>query len=138
MTGDQRAKLDVKYDHTKAQVNPLYDYALHPGDHVIVQEVTKTAFDDMLESIADPLRRATGSRSVQRPKAVPTTPPIAAQGNRPGRIGDSYVLSQPGGLFLAMANPGPHAPLLATDLTPTFSRFLRSHKQTPADPILVF
>jgi protein involved in polysaccharide export with SLBB domain len=60
--GDQRARMDVKYDHTQAQVRPEYDYALHPGDHVIVQEVTKTAFDDMLESVADPLRRATGGR----------------------------------------------------------------------------
>ena len=34
VAGDQRAKLDVKYDHTKAQVNQLYDYALHPGDQV--------------------------------------------------------------------------------------------------------
>ena len=62
VAGDQRAKLAVKYDHTEAQVKPEYDYALYPGDHVIVQEVTKTAFDDMLESVADPLRRATGSR----------------------------------------------------------------------------
>ena len=64
--GDQRAKLDVKYDHTEAQVNPLYDYLLYSGDHVIVEEVTKTALDDMLESVADPLRRATGSRSDRR------------------------------------------------------------------------
>jgi len=60
--GDQRAKMTVKYDHTQGMVRPEYDYALHPGDHVIVQEVTKTAFDDMLESVADPLRRATGGR----------------------------------------------------------------------------
>lgn len=65
-TGDQRAKLAVKYDHTQAQVRPEYDYALHPGDHVVVQEITKTAFDDMLESAADPLRRATGSASGHR------------------------------------------------------------------------
>ncbi len=70
VTGDQRAKLDVKYDHTRAHVNPLYDYALFPGDHVIVQEVTKTAFDDMLESVADPLRRATGTGSAHRPTAM--------------------------------------------------------------------
>ena len=62
VAADQRAKLVVKYDHSEAQVRPEYDYALYPGDHVIVQEVTKTAFDDMLESVADPLRRATGSR----------------------------------------------------------------------------
>lgn len=70
LTGDQRAKLDVKYDHTEAQVNPLYDYALYPGDHVIVQEVTKTALDDMFESVADPLRRATGTGSGHRPKTM--------------------------------------------------------------------
>jgi hypothetical protein len=62
VTGDQRAKLAVKYDHTEAQVRPEYDYALYPGDHVIVQEVTKTAFDDMFDSVADPVRRATGGR----------------------------------------------------------------------------
>lgn len=65
-TGDQRAKMTVKYDHTQAQVKPEYDYALHPGDHVIVQEITKTTLDDMLESAADPLRRATGSASGHR------------------------------------------------------------------------
>lgn len=62
VAGDQRAKLAVKYDHTQAQVRPEYDYALYPGDHLIVQEVTKTAFDDMIESVGDPLRRATGGR----------------------------------------------------------------------------
>ena len=59
VTGEQRAKLDVKYDHTKARVNPLYDYALHPGDHLIVAQDTSTALDDMLESIS-PLRQAAG------------------------------------------------------------------------------
>ncbi|NLF73967.1 MAG: hypothetical protein GX575_33585 [Candidatus Anammoximicrobium sp.] len=55
VAGEQRAKLDVKYEHTKTQVNPLYDYALHPGDHLIVTQDTATALDDMLESIS-PLR----------------------------------------------------------------------------------
>jgi protein involved in polysaccharide export with SLBB domain len=59
VTGEQRAKLDAKYDHTKAQVNPLYDYALHPGDHLIVAQDTATTLDDMLESIS-PLRQAAG------------------------------------------------------------------------------
>jgi hypothetical protein len=70
VTGDERAKLAVKYDHTKAHVKPEYDYALYPGDHLIVQEVTKTAFDDMLESIGDPLRRATGNGSAHRPNTM--------------------------------------------------------------------
>ena len=59
VAGQQRAKLDVKYDHTKAHVDPLYDYALHPGDHLIVAQDTSTALDDMLESLG-PLRRASG------------------------------------------------------------------------------
>jgi hypothetical protein len=62
VAGQQRAKLAVKYDHTEAQVRPEYDYALYPDDHVIVQEVTKTAFDDMFDSVANPIRRATGER----------------------------------------------------------------------------
>ena len=95
VTGDERAKLDVKYDHTEAQVKPEYDYALYPGDHVIVQEVTKTALDDMLESVADPLRRATGHGQTHRPKTMIDRPPIAAQGIRPGRIGGCCVLCQP-------------------------------------------
>jgi hypothetical protein len=70
VAGDQRAKLDVKYDHTAAHVKPLYDYSLYPGDHLIVEEVTKTALDDMLESVADPLRRATGSRSERRHQSM--------------------------------------------------------------------
>jgi len=57
VTGQQRAKLDVKYDHAKAHVNPLYDYALYPGDHLIVAQDTSTPLDDMLESLG-PLRRA--------------------------------------------------------------------------------
>ena len=62
VAGQQRAKLDVKYDHTKAQVNPLYDYALYPGDHLIVAEDPSTSLDDMFNSIAGPLPRAPLSR----------------------------------------------------------------------------
>jgi hypothetical protein len=52
--------MDVKYDRSKGNVNPLYDYALHPGDHLIVIEDTTTAFDDMLNSLAGPARNAIG------------------------------------------------------------------------------
>ncbi len=62
VAGQQRAKLDVKYDHTKAQVNPLYDYTLYPGDHLIVAEDPSTALDDMFNSIG-PLPRVIGSRT---------------------------------------------------------------------------
>jgi hypothetical protein len=50
-----RAKLDVKYDHAHQSVQPLYDYALHPGDYVVAEEDTTTALDDMLNSVLAPL-----------------------------------------------------------------------------------
>jgi hypothetical protein len=65
VVGDHRARMDVKYEHAKAHVDPLYDYALYPNDHLVVQEVTKTAFDDMLESLG-PLGRAPSSGSERR------------------------------------------------------------------------
>jgi hypothetical protein len=68
VVGDHRAKMDVKYEHARAQVDPLYDYALYPNDHVIVQQVTKTALDDMLESLGPlgPLTGAAASRPERR------------------------------------------------------------------------
>ncbi len=57
---DQRQKLEVKYDHEKGGVNPLYDYALHPGDHVVAIEDTATILDDMLQSISGPVGHAVG------------------------------------------------------------------------------
>lgn len=62
VTDQQRAKLDVKYDHSKAHVNPLYDYALYPGDHLIVAEDTSTAIDDMFRSLSKSFGGAGGSR----------------------------------------------------------------------------
>jgi hypothetical protein len=57
---DTRQKLEVKYDHGAGSVNPLYDYALHPGDHLVVIEDTSTILDDMLESISGPVGRSVG------------------------------------------------------------------------------
>jgi hypothetical protein len=59
-TGGDRAKLDIKYDHSTRSVDPLYDYAIHPSDHLIVTEDTTTALDDMLNSLAEPLGPALG------------------------------------------------------------------------------
>jgi hypothetical protein len=53
--GDQRQKLDVPYDRRLNTVKSLYDYALHPGDHLIITEDPRTIVDDMLESVAGPL-----------------------------------------------------------------------------------
>ena len=69
MAGDQRLKMDVKYEHNQAQVDPLYDYALHPNDHVIVREVTKTTLDDMMESLG-PLGPAYNSPAPRRYKTM--------------------------------------------------------------------
>lgn len=49
--GDERQKLKSEYDHEEGWVNPLYDYQLHPGDHLIVTEDTSNMFDDMLDSL---------------------------------------------------------------------------------------
>lgn len=54
--GDERQKLESKYDHKDGSVNPLYDYQLRPGDHLVVTEDTSNVFDDMLNSVAQPMR----------------------------------------------------------------------------------
>lgn len=54
------AKMDSKYEHKRNRVNPMYDYALHPGDHLVVTEDTTTALDDMLKGLT--LMRTTSSR----------------------------------------------------------------------------
>ncbi len=56
VAGDQRHKLDSKYSHKNGIVNPLYDYSLRPGDHLVVIEDPRNMFDDMLESVGGPLR----------------------------------------------------------------------------------
>lgn len=57
--GGARQKLEVKYDHKSRSVDPVYDYALHPGDHLVVTEDTTTAFDDMLQSLTGSVGLAT-------------------------------------------------------------------------------
>jgi hypothetical protein len=47
----RRAKMDVRYEHGKGSVDPLYDYALHPGDHIVATEDTSNALDDMFSSL---------------------------------------------------------------------------------------
>lgn len=51
----QRQKLEVKYDHNSRSVDPVCDYVLHPGDHLVVVQDTTTAFDDMLQSVTGPI-----------------------------------------------------------------------------------
>ena len=52
---DTLARLDIRYEHQAGRVDPLYDYALHPGDHLVVIEDTSTILTDMLDSLPNPL-----------------------------------------------------------------------------------
>ncbi len=70
MAGDQQARMDVKYEHTKGAVDPLYDYALYPGDYLIVREVNKTALDDMLESLTSPLGQSSSQSGPRRYRSM--------------------------------------------------------------------
>jgi hypothetical protein len=42
-------RMTVEYDRGKKLVAPEFDYALQPGDRLIVKEDPSTVFDDMLE-----------------------------------------------------------------------------------------
>lgn len=55
MAGGERQKLEAKYDHAHDSVNPLYDYAIYPGDHLVIVEDPSTALDDMLNAVLVPL-----------------------------------------------------------------------------------
>lgn len=47
----QRHKLDVKVNEGTGLADPLYDYAIRPGDNVLVHEDLSTPFDKMLKDI---------------------------------------------------------------------------------------
>jgi hypothetical protein len=47
-------RLDIPFDRAKRQVPPGRDYAIHPGDRIVVTKDTSTILDDMLESLGGP------------------------------------------------------------------------------------
>lgn len=51
----QAHKMEVEYDRASKRVNPLFDYALHPGDRLVIIEDTRTTLDDIFDSIAGPM-----------------------------------------------------------------------------------
>lgn len=57
-------KIPCEYDRTTRQINPEFDYALMPGDRVIVKEDTSTIIDDMMQSAGGSLgkRFSTGGK----------------------------------------------------------------------------
>ena len=51
-SGDERHKLELKIDPNLGTIKPEYDYAVMPGDHLVVTENTATAFNDMFKDVA--------------------------------------------------------------------------------------
>jgi hypothetical protein len=60
MAGDKRQKMDSKYVRAGRRVDPGYDYALHPGDHLIVTEDSTTVLDEMFHALTGPIGKAVG------------------------------------------------------------------------------
>jgi NADH:ubiquinone oxidoreductase subunit D len=54
-TNGQIQKMRSSYDHVRKQVPIEWDYALYPGDIIIVTEDPSGMFDDMVESALGPI-----------------------------------------------------------------------------------
>jgi hypothetical protein len=48
-------KMTLEFDHENHAVPPEYDYAILPGDRIVVTEDTRTIFDDVMERALKPL-----------------------------------------------------------------------------------
>ncbi|MCU0878634.1 MAG: hypothetical protein MUF06_12685 [Pirellulaceae bacterium] len=62
----RRHRMTVDYDRTNKCVDPAFDYAILPGDRIIVVEDTTTMIDDMLDRAMKPFggrQRLTGRSS---------------------------------------------------------------------------
>ena len=55
--GNDRHKMDMEYSPSKKKLNPLYDYLLRPGDHLIIMERSNSKLDQLMDSFANPLGR---------------------------------------------------------------------------------
>lgn len=53
--GKGRHKMDIKFRSGKKRVSLNSDYAIHPGDRLVVIEDNSTAFDDMIDKVTEPL-----------------------------------------------------------------------------------
>lgn len=47
-------KMTLEFDHDAKAVPPEYDYAVLPGDRIVVTEDTRTVFDDVMEKSLKP------------------------------------------------------------------------------------
>ncbi len=59
----RRHKMDCDYDVANRQIQPEFDYALQPGDHVVISEDETTIFDDMFKSLTGPIGRMSGGHA---------------------------------------------------------------------------
>jgi hypothetical protein len=48
-------KMDCRYEIAKKRISPEFDYALQPGDRVVIEEDQSTLIDDMLQTATSPL-----------------------------------------------------------------------------------
>lgn len=53
-------KLASEYNHSEGMVDPAYDYALYPGDHLIIKKDPSTIVDDMIGSLGLPMKQLAG------------------------------------------------------------------------------
>jgi hypothetical protein len=51
----KQIKLEIRYDRGKRQVEPSYNYALLPDDLIVVNEISRSMLDDVLDHLSDPL-----------------------------------------------------------------------------------
>lgn len=47
----EQLKMDIEYDNSEDRVEPLYNYALHAGDRVVVEEDSSNAITDILDQL---------------------------------------------------------------------------------------
>ncbi|MEX1042252.1 MAG: hypothetical protein WDZ51_16590 [Pirellulaceae bacterium] len=65
-SGGQPQTLVSKYDHVSNKIPFDSDYALRPGDRVVIVEDKSSVVDDMLGSFLNPMRALTGSGQANR------------------------------------------------------------------------
>ncbi|MBM3998414.1 MAG: hypothetical protein FJ297_02535 [Planctomycetes bacterium] len=53
----RRHKMDCEFDVSSRRIKAEYDYALMPGDYVIIRKDDTTMFDDMFHSFTGPMQR---------------------------------------------------------------------------------
>ena len=62
---DGHHKLEIAYDRGNKRVPEAYNYAIHPGDKLVVMEDASTVLDDVMSSLQLPLGRR--SQQSERP-----------------------------------------------------------------------